>query len=181
MVSQLDETHPLNEGFNFGKADAIYTAVLVDLDHLDSKAWKGLPADGLARFQFLEVIVNCAMSSEAFSPVGTLRHWIKCLGLGQQVMKHRRMLHAAIFTEDFCHCMRRNQKMLQDVYNTYQKRFRLPTEPSLILAPGCPTAPSCNFWRIAKCPRWNGRTSGWPSLWARSFVWNNIGAFDTWS
>ena len=25
------------EGFNFGKADAIYTAVLVDLDHLDSK------------------------------------------------------------------------------------------------------------------------------------------------
>lgn len=132
MVSQLDETHPLNEGFNFGKADAIYTAVLVDLDHLDSKAWKGLPADGLARFQFLEVIVNCAMSSETFSPVGTLRHWIKCLGLGQQVMKHRRMLHAAIFTEDFCHCMRRNLKMLQDVYNTYQKRFRLPTEPSLM-------------------------------------------------
>ena len=73
------------------------------------RAWKGLPADGLARFQFLEVrshrepnsqgfqsiffkvdpfskmlgepphqcqvIVNCAMSSETFSPVGTLRHW----------------------------------------------------------------------------------------------------------
>lgn len=132
MVSQLDETHPLNEGFNFGKADAIYTAVLVDLDHLDSKAWKGLPADGLARFQFLEVIVNCAMSSETFSPVSQMRHWIKSLGLGQQVLKHRRLLHAAIFTEDFCHCMRRNQKMLQDVYNTYQKRFRLPTEPTLM-------------------------------------------------
>ena len=29
--------HLRREGFNFGKADAIYTAVLVDLDHLDSK------------------------------------------------------------------------------------------------------------------------------------------------
>lgn len=132
MISQLPETHPLNEGFNFGKADAIYTAVLVDLDHLDSKAWKGLPADGLARFQFLEVMVNCAMASETFSPVGTLRHWIKSLHLGKQVMNHRKILHAAIFTEDCCHCMRRNHKMLQDVYNTYQKRFRLPTEPSLM-------------------------------------------------
>lgn len=125
-------------GFNFGKADAIYTAVLVDLDHLDSKnlscsdrvplalilrqeslrmighclcwtqlplnrlmesfilslnedvysipfyslrgtpsetcirwwdlstwalrAWKGLPADGLARFQFLEVHLEVKQS-----------------------------------------------------------------------------------------------------------------------
>eukprot|EP00913_Durusdinium_trenchii_P031065 g29092.t1 len=28
LPSTLDESHPLNEGFNFGKADAIYTAVL---------------------------------------------------------------------------------------------------------------------------------------------------------
>ena len=62
---------------------------------LPLRAWKGLPADGLARFQFLEVMVNCAMASETFSPLGTLRHWIKSLALGEQVMKQRKMLHAA--------------------------------------------------------------------------------------
>ncbi|CAK8985659.1 unnamed protein product [Durusdinium trenchii] len=132
LPSTLDESHPLNEGFNFGKADAIYTAVLVDLDHLDSKVWKGLPADGLARFQFLEVLVNCSLASDTYSPVVTLRRWIKSIGLGQHVMSCRKKLHAVIFTEDCCHCMRRHQKILQDVYGTYQKRFRIPTEPSLM-------------------------------------------------
>ena len=49
-------------GFNFGKADAIYTAVLVDLDHLDSKNLScsdRVPLALILRQESLRMIGHC--------------------------------------------------------------------------------------------------------------------------
>ena len=74
----------------------------------EARTLKGLPLEGLARVQFLEAIlrvptaawrletwqvfVTCA-SLETFSPLRSLRRWMKATGLGHQ-MGHRRALHA---------------------------------------------------------------------------------------
>ncbi|CAJ1439231.1 unnamed protein product, partial [Effrenium voratum] len=129
-------------GFSFAKADAIYTAILVDVEHLS--AMPGLPADGLARFQFLEVLVNCALT-EPSAGLPALRHWLQCLGLGRRVLSCRKALHAVVFTEDCCAALRKGMKLFQDVYSSYQKRFRLAETSGLM---------SFNAWVqfLADCP-----------------------------
>ncbi|CAE7335004.1 Nlrc3 [Symbiodinium pilosum] len=128
ITASLDDAHPVNRGLPFAKADALYTAVLVDLDHLNLATLSGLPSDGLARFQFLEVLVCCAMAcANGLPPLQALRSFLSCLDLGKQELVARRELHESLFTEDSCQILRRSMKSLQEVYHIYQKRLRITT------------------------------------------------------
>ncbi|CAE7224762.1 CPK26, partial [Symbiodinium natans] len=125
MMASLDDSHPVNRGLPFAKADALYTAVLVDLDHLDLRTLSGMPSDGLARFQFLEVLVCCAIAcAHGRPPSQAISSFLSSLDLGKQELGARRALHESLFTEDCCQVLRRSMKPLQEVYQIYQKRFR---------------------------------------------------------
>jgi len=128
VSSSLEQFHPLNRGFTFARADAIYTAVLVDLEHLNHRMPAGLPSDGLARFQLLEVLVCCAVAWGIGNPPSqAVRSFLTALGLGKQDVDTRRRLHEALFTQECCEILWRSLKLLQEVYHTYQKRDRIPS------------------------------------------------------